>query len=103
MIPLGGWGWGWVGWCGWFLLSLRIGLSRSIGTIAQSNKVFIAKIEAELAKEILPSIFALRKKFPHSIWGEISIKEPNTHENILVITISDLSMKFPAYFNNNNK
>ena len=29
-----------------------------IDTIAQSNKGFIAKIEAELAKENLPSIFA---------------------------------------------
>ena len=57
-----------------------------IGTIAQSNKGFIAKIEAESAKEILPSIFAPKKNFPHSIWGEISIK-PNSLVNILTITI----------------
>ena len=44
-----------------------------IDTIAQSNKGFISKIEAESAKEILPSIFAPKKIFPHSIWDEIQL------------------------------
>ena len=58
-----------------------------IGTIAQSNIGFIAKIEAELAKEILPSIFAPKKNIHHSIWDEISITDPNSQVNILTITI----------------